>query len=287
MSYFTFTGVKNRLITNPGSSADPATPESTRTTQFFFNSNDASNCSYQIDYDSGAPKQFFPYETSVLEGHESVNGVACEKWSNNETRPYNDYWAVWYEVGSYEKVARARYRVAPIGGGFPVPGFTVDYDFSHFSTGAVPSPILEPPSNWQDLCVDLDGGIEKHGVPNRQDGYICVGPNNSSTFSLRLATKPRHTISVNIGLCEKGDGCIDGLHCKDCVIVSPELLHFSPENWDDNQEVKISYGHEGDSQFKISSPDYFLNNSFSLQFSTCACSPGKVCSNNCQAYCGR
>eukprot|EP00040_Diaphanoeca_grandis_P005004 m.30943 g.30943 ORF g.30943 m.30943 type:complete len:116 (+) comp16369_c1_seq1:846-1193(+) len=93
------------------------------------------------------------------------------------------------------------------------------------------------------------------------------------------------------GSCVGPDECIDGMHCEGCVAFSPGVgdnttLTFTRDNWQQPQRITVMYKSSGDTQFKVSSQDYYLKNSFDLQFSTCACKPGEHCSNECNMYCG-
>jgi hypothetical protein len=62
-------------------------------------------------------------------------------------------------------------------------------------------------------------------------------------------------------------------------------LTFTPDDWHLPQPVHVSYQASGDSQFKLTSSDYFIFNGNQLQFSTCACKVGEHCPNACQEYC--
>ena len=93
-------------------------------------------------------------------------------------------------------------------------------------------------------------------------------------------------VTIRLQPCTPQDYCIDGAHCKDCVQFSTTTLTFGPGDWSMPQTVEVAYGRaDGDSQFVITSADYYISNSFNVQFSTCTCASGK-CSNNCQAFCG-
>jgi hypothetical protein len=74
------------------------------------------------------------------------------------------------------------------------------------------------------------------------------------------------------------DGCVDDHHCPGCVqfessgssaAASSSLLtgantssqlHFTPDNWQELQNVSVIYSHDGDSQLKVTSQDYYLHN---------------------------
>ena len=273
----------------PTSTADPSTPEATQLTRFSWVSDtESQGCEYRLVSGNKLPK-FFEYPTSVLEKREVVQKIECEKWSNNGSRPYHPYWAVWYPINTkpiYSVVLKAQY-IGPDSPphSFPVPGFTLTYNFANFSTASIPLELFTPPEQWLTKCINSDGGIQKANLPDRQEGYVCVSPGKNNSFSLALFTKPQHDVTVQLKPCVPNDSCIDGARCKDCVQFSSMTLTFGPSNWSVFQTVKVMYLKDGDSQFAISSPNYYLNNTFDIQFSTCACASGK-CSNNCQQYCG-
>ena len=279
------------LITVPASTADPSTPEATQLTRFTWNSDTQhTSCSYSLWYysDRQVP-QFFGYPTSVLETKETIHGVECEKWSNRDKAgPYDSYWAVWYPVNAkpaYSVVLQAQYLYPPSRPHqFPVPGCSINYTFSDFTTDPISQDIFTPPTDWLTQCTDSDEGLKKYNLPDRQSGYVCVSPKTGNGFSIVLQIKPVHDVTVNIRPCTTGDSCIDGARCKDCVHFNTTALTFSPKNWSVPQTVWVTYGADGDSQFIFDSPNYYLNNTYSTQFSTCACASGK-CSNNCQEYC--
>jgi hypothetical protein len=278
------------LITVPASTADPTTPEATHLTKFTWNSDtDFESCAYKI-YNQQVP-EFFGYATSVLEAREVVLGVLCEKWSNKDRAgTYDPYWAVWYPINAhpaYSAVLKAQYVYPPSRPGmFPVPGCSTNYTFSNFSTAPIPPDRFTPPKGWLLMCRDGDEGLQKSGLPDRQGGYVCVSPGKNNSFSLALLTKPVRNVSVQIHSCGPEDSCIDGNHCKNCVLFSTTALTFTPSNWSVSQTVGVQYLTDGDSQFVFDSPNYYLNNTYDTQFSTCACTSGKKCTNNCQMYCG-
>lgn len=279
------------LFTVPASSADPTTPEATQLTKFTWNSATAfKGCAYQLsfEYNRQVPR-FFDFSTPVLERREVIQQVECEKWTNNGSRPYQPYWAVWYPINAHPThsvVLKAQY-IGPDSPphSFPVPGFTLNYTFSGFNTAPIPPEQFTPPNQWLTDCINSDGGLQKINLPDRQGGYVCVSPGKNNSFSLALRTKPVNGMSVQLLPCGPKDYCINGARCKDCVQFSSATLTFGPSNWSVPQTVEVVYLADGDSQFVFSSPNYYLNNTYDTQFSTCACASGK-CSNDCYRYCG-
>lgn len=279
------------LITVPASTADPATPEATQLTKFtWYSGSDIGGCVYRLsfEYHRQVPK-FFDYPTPVLEKREVVQQVECEKWSNNGSRPYHPYWAVWYPIDvspAYSVVLKAQY-IGPDSPprSFPVPGFTLNYTFSNFNTTPIPPEQFTPPKQWSTHCTNGDGGLQKAHLPDRQNGYVCVSPGKGNSFSLALHTKPLHEVTVRLLPCAPTDYCINGARCKNCVQFSRMKLTFGPSNWSMPQTVEVEYLADGDSQFVFASTDYYINNTFETQFSTCACASG-TCSNNCFKFCG-
>lgn len=280
------------LVTVPASTADPDTPEATHLTKFTWKSDtDFDGCAYQLYFETNRQlPEFFGYLTSKLETREAIQGIQCEKWSNGDKAgPYDPYWAVWYPINAhpaYSVVLKAQYVRPPSRPNqFPVPGCTLNYTFSDFSTAPIPSERFTPPEQWLTKCIDSDEGLKKSGLPDRQDGYVCVSPDKSNSFSIALATKPVKDVSIRLRPCVAADSCIDGARCKDCVHFSSTMLTFTPSNWSTPQTIGVKYLSDGDSQFIFDSPNYYLNNTYYTQFSTCACAGGK-CTNNCQMFCG-
>eukprot|EP00040_Diaphanoeca_grandis_P005005 m.30941 g.30941 ORF g.30941 m.30941 type:complete len:299 (+) comp16369_c1_seq1:2-898(+) len=187
---------------------DPSTPEADELTKLTWTPTNLSGCSYQLA--PHGPPAFFAHETNFFEKHETINGVLCEKWSNNGSAsapPYTPYWAVWYKAtvggasSSSATVMRTTYTDPGIHGSFPVPGFTYTYTFSDFSTAPIPPATFEPPQKWQDTCTNRDAGAAIEGVPGRQNGYLCVAPDGKSTsFTLSLLTKPIKTASLHAAM---------------------------------------------------------------------------------------
>ena len=283
----------NTLLTIPASTADPDTPEATNLTLFTWDSDTESrNCEYQIH--NGKIQNFFGFPLTVLVKREAVGNVVCEKWSNTKTRdPHSHDWAVWFPINAqppYSIVAKAEYYSPyhpPHGN--PIPSCTLDYTFTNFSTAPIPPQVFAPPKQWLKKCNDSDGGITTKNIPNN-GAYVCVSPGKNRNFSIALRTKPQHDVTIEITPCSPDDGwyCVNGAHCKDCVKFSRTTLTFGPRNWSMPQTVEVMYlAPNGDSQFKISSPNYYITNPwYEVVFSTCACENGKICYNNCQDHCG-
>jgi hypothetical protein len=118
-----------------------------------------------------SPGPFFAPAVSVLEGHETIGGVACEKWTNGVQPSHQidppDMWAVWFAVvpasggardggggGGERTVAKVSYtqQTNPMHG-FPIPGWTYEYLFTNFTTGPIPSWHFEPPPGWETACA--------------------------------------------------------------------------------------------------------------------------------------
>jgi hypothetical protein len=150
-------------------------------------------------------------------------------------------------------------------------------------------------------CTNSDDGVIEAGVPGRQSGYLCVQPGKTASFTLGLKVKPEKPVHVNVQYCSSSDYCIDGGTpptagggCKDCVTISNSGasggggvgVEFTPQDWNISKTLTVQYLKSGDSQFKITSPDYFIKDSQALQFSTCACKAGEKCSNECERACG-
>ena len=169
---------------------------------------------------------------------------------------------------------------------FPVPGCTQNYTFSEFNTDPISTKQFTPPDNWLTKCTNSDQGIRKYNVPGRQDGYVCVSPGTKNAFEIALLVEPQQgNVILNLRLCGKpGDSCIDGARCKDCVHLNTTQLVFTPGNWSIPQTIQVEYKADGDTQFIFESPNYYLNNTYNSQFSTCACASGK-CTNNCNMFC--
>jgi hypothetical protein len=128
--------------------------------------------------------------------------------------------------------------------------------------------------------------VISQGLPGRQSGYLCVSPGKNASFSLALKAKPEKPhVVINVEYCSSSDYCIDGDGCRDCVTIS-DSVSFTPLNWQTSKMLNVSYLKDGDSQFKITSPDYFIKSPSALQFSTCACKVGDSCSNECNKACG-
>jgi hypothetical protein len=113
------------------------------------------------DNPTGAPRAFFANAVSILEGNETINGVMYEKWTNgvipSSKPPYPDLWAVWFAAvtspNGDRDVARISYtqQTNPMHG-FPIPGWTYNYDFTNFTTNAILESRFEPPSDWKKAC---------------------------------------------------------------------------------------------------------------------------------------
>jgi len=287
-------GYEQILITIPSSTANPNTPEATHLTKFRWKSDTSfEGCVYQLnfEYNRNAVPEFFGFSTPVLEKREMVEGIECEKWSNKANASISDeYWAVWYPVKAKPPrsvVLRAYYYFPPSPPHtFPVPACTTQYNFSDFTIDPIPPERFTPPKDWLHICEDYDEGIVKHRIPGRQDGYICVTPEKDNSFSINLQTRPVHDVSVQINPCSHDDSCIDGDRCKECVKFSATSLTFTPTNWSQPQTVTLEYLADGDSQYIFKSPNYYLNNTYESQFSTCACVTGKNCTNECNLFCG-
>jgi hypothetical protein len=312
------------LIAGPRG-ADPSTPYAKALTQMSWQSNHApwaAHCSYELatkcvksDPNSGgcveqAPatvNPFFGNPVTVLEKKEPVGGVLCEKWSNGGTPAKTMYWAIWFAANSIGNpdgptVLKAQVINPGTHGGFPTPGWTAGYSFSNFTTHPIPAKTFSPPLNWLHGCTNSDDGVIEAGVPGRQSGYLCVEPGKEATFTLGLKVKPeKPVVHVSVQYCSSSDYCIDGGPssskgggCKDCVAISSGdaeggrmEVAFTPENWNSSKTLTVKYLKSGDSQFKITSTDYFIKDSQTLQFSTCACRAGEKCSNECSRACGK
>jgi len=281
------------LYTVPAATADPDTPEASALTRFSWRSDtNFQDCSYGLYYyEHRMLPLFFGYPTTFLEAKESIDGVVCEKWSNRDKAgPYDTYWAVWYPINAhppYSKVLKAQYYTPPSRPNmFPVPSCTLDYNFTRFTTDAIPPLEFVPPPDWTSMCTNSAQGLRKARLPGRQDGYVCVAPNKTNSFTISLQAKPVQSVTVKLRPCTPQDYCINGARCKDCVRFSTTTLTFGPHNWATPQTIGVAYEKDGDSQFVFESPDSFLNNTYSSQFSTCACTHSRKCTNNCQLYCG-
>lgn len=209
---------KEVLITVLAATADPSTPQANHLTRFSWNSDTTfENCSYSLLNDHQLSK-FFDLPTPVLEKKEVMQGVMCEKWSNNAPCPHSSYWAAWYPVDAHpahSAVIEAQY----IGADHPAhsnpfPGCMLMYNFTKFSTGPIPPEQFEPPKNWLTKCINSDGGITTTGLPPRDDGYMCVSPGKNKTFSVALKTKPVKTVTIRLRPCRPQDSCVDGGKCK-------------------------------------------------------------------------
>lgn len=300
------------LLTKGPTGADPSTPYASSMVAMSWQSGSAppARCSYELaldcvkrDPNSGgciqhAPASvtpFFGNPVTTLEKREAVDGVMCEKWSNNGSAtapPWTEYLAIWFAADSLSiprgpTVAKVQIINPGNHGGFPTPGWTASYALSNFSTAPIASSTFAPPAGWLQSCTNSDDDVVSKGVPGRQSGYLCVSPDKDNSFSLALKAKPEKdaTVHLNVEHCGSGDYCIDGKHCKDCVKITSGVT-FTSQDWATPKIVNVSYVSSGDSQFKITSPDYFIKSPSALQFSTCACRGGEVCSNECNRFCG-
>ncbi len=276
------------LVTVP-KNADPDTPQATELTKFTWKSETHfDECVYQL-YNEKQVLPFFGYPTTFLETKEKVNGVECEKWSNKDkSGPYTEYWAVWYAINAhppYSVVLRAEYNYPPSRPHqFPVPGCSINYTFSDFTTDPIDPKVFAPPDKWLTGCTNGQEGLKKYNLPDRQDGYVCVTPNATNTFEIALFAKPENgSVQVKIRHCNENDTCIDGAGCKDCVKLNTTQLVFTADNWSMPQTIQVTYLRRGNSQFRFESSSY-LNNTYDTQFSTCSTNLGP-CTRGRQLYC--
>jgi hypothetical protein len=70
------------------------------------------------------------------------------------------------------------------GHGFPTPGWEFSYQFTNFSTEPIAASVWALPKSWTTVCSNLDGGVKKKGLPDRQNGYLCVSPGADAHFTL-------------------------------------------------------------------------------------------------------